>query len=157
MAKTEQEKMVTGELFDVYDAELVAQRDAARQQVEAFNALGESDPDESERLIRKLFGATGDSVSVCIPHFGVTMATIFTSMMISLPTMTVSCWTWVPFTLANTACWDRKFRFILLTIRLNQNCGVMGPWVLASPSRWGMMSGSAVAPSFVRALRWVTT
>lgn len=64
MAKTEQEKMVTGELFDVYDAELVAQRDAARQQVEAFNALGESDPEESERLIRKLFGATGDSVSV---------------------------------------------------------------------------------------------
>ncbi|WP_341780080.1 sugar O-acetyltransferase [Levilactobacillus sp. HBUAS70063] len=64
MGKTEQEKMVAGELFDVYDDELVAQRAAARKQVEAINALGESDPEQTEKLIKKLFGSTGKDVSV---------------------------------------------------------------------------------------------
>ncbi|QMU08042.1 sugar O-acetyltransferase [Levilactobacillus suantsaii] len=65
MARTEKEKMLAGnELFDVYDAELVAERAAARQQLEAFNALGETDPQRSQQLIRQLFGATGDAVSV---------------------------------------------------------------------------------------------
>ncbi|MFC6290912.1 sugar O-acetyltransferase [Levilactobacillus angrenensis] len=64
MAKTEKEKMVTGELFNVYDPELVAERGAARDQVEALNALGESDPEESTRRVKALFGATGDAVEV---------------------------------------------------------------------------------------------
>ncbi|MCH5463753.1 sugar O-acetyltransferase [Levilactobacillus tujiorum] len=64
MAKSEKEKMITGELFAVYDDELVAERAAARKQVEAINALGESDPEQSQRLVKKLFGATGKDVSV---------------------------------------------------------------------------------------------
>jgi len=44
MAKSEKQKMITGELFNVYDPELVAERGVARDQVEALNALGESDP-----------------------------------------------------------------------------------------------------------------
>ncbi|MGP4117846.1 sugar O-acetyltransferase [Levilactobacillus zymae] len=57
--------MIAGnQLFNVYDDELVAERAAARKQVEAFNALGESDPAKSQALIRQLFGSTGDAVSV---------------------------------------------------------------------------------------------
>lgn len=65
MGLTEKEKMIAGnQVFDVYDDELVAERAAARKQVEAFNALGESDPKKSQALIRQLFGHTGESVSV---------------------------------------------------------------------------------------------
>ncbi|CAJ1228878.1 maltose O-acetyltransferase [Levilactobacillus zymae] len=65
MGLSEKEKMIAGnQLFNVYDDELVAERAAARKQVEAFNALGESDPAKSQALIRQLFGSTGDAVSV---------------------------------------------------------------------------------------------
>lgn len=64
MIKSEKAKMLAGEQFDVYDAELVAERAATRQQVEAFNALGETDPTVSEQLIKQLFGSTGLSCSV---------------------------------------------------------------------------------------------
>lgn len=62
--KTEQEKMVSGELFSVYDEELVAQRATARELVEQFNALGERDPDQSQYLIKQLFGSTGAACHV---------------------------------------------------------------------------------------------
>ncbi|HAT54916.1 MAG TPA: maltose O-acetyltransferase [Lactobacillus sp.] len=64
MTKSNKEKMLTGEIFDVYDDELVAERAAARQQVEQFNALGEMHPKESATLIKRLFGATGPECSV---------------------------------------------------------------------------------------------
>lgn len=64
MDKSEKEKMITGELFNVYDPELVAERGAARQQVEALNELGEQDPEKSQQLVKRLFGATGDQVEV---------------------------------------------------------------------------------------------
>lgn len=62
--KTEKEKMISGELFNVYDPELLADRAAARDQVAALNALGESDPVESQKRVKRLFGATGDAVEV---------------------------------------------------------------------------------------------
>lgn len=64
MDKSEKEKMITGELLNVYDPELVAERGAARQQVEALNELGEQDPEKSQQLVKRLFGATGDQVEV---------------------------------------------------------------------------------------------
>jgi maltose O-acetyltransferase len=62
--KSEKAKMLAGELFNVYDPELVSERAAARQQVEAFNQLGETDPQQSRTLIKQLFGATGEKVEV---------------------------------------------------------------------------------------------
>lgn len=43
--KTEKEKMLAGEVFNVYDPELVKERQYARQLVERFNALGRDEPD----------------------------------------------------------------------------------------------------------------
>lgn len=62
--KSEKAKMLAGELFNVYDPELVSERAAARQQVEAFNQLGETDPQQSRTIIKQLFGATGEKVEV---------------------------------------------------------------------------------------------
>lgn len=62
--KTEKEKMLNGEVFNVYDPELVAERQHARSLVEQFNALGETDPQASEQLIRQLFGRVGTGCEV---------------------------------------------------------------------------------------------
>lgn len=62
--KTEKEKMLSGEVFNVYDDELVAERKRARDLVEKFNALGETDPKQSEQLIRQLFGHVGNDCEV---------------------------------------------------------------------------------------------
>ncbi|MCM2635855.1 maltose O-acetyltransferase, partial [Lactiplantibacillus plantarum] len=64
MDKSEKEKMITGELFNVYDPELIAERGVARQQVETLNALGEQNPEKSQQLVKQLFGATGAQVEV---------------------------------------------------------------------------------------------
>ena len=64
MIKSEKEKMIAGELFNVYDSELVRERAVARQQVEAFNQLGEMNPPKSQQIIKQLFGATGDKIEV---------------------------------------------------------------------------------------------
>jgi maltose O-acetyltransferase len=62
--KTEKEKMLAGEVFQVYDPQLVAERAHAREIVEKFNALGETDPQQSEQLIRQLFGHVGKDCEV---------------------------------------------------------------------------------------------
>ncbi|MGV0168184.1 sugar O-acetyltransferase [Furfurilactobacillus sp. WILCCON 0119] len=56
--------MRAGRLFDVYDHDLVARRAAAREQVERFNALGETNPAASAAIIKGLFGASGPKCSV---------------------------------------------------------------------------------------------
>ena len=45
--KTEKEKMLAGDVFNVYDPVLVQERRRARDLVEQFNALGETDPQKS--------------------------------------------------------------------------------------------------------------
>lgn len=62
--KTEKEKMLAGDVFNVYDPVLVQERRRARDLVERFNALGETDPQKSEALIRQLFGQVGDGCEV---------------------------------------------------------------------------------------------
>ncbi|MYV17018.1 sugar O-acetyltransferase [Furfurilactobacillus milii] len=64
MIKTNKQRMLAGDIFDVYDAELVAERAEARKQIEEFNALGERDPEHSTAIIKKLFGETGQDCSV---------------------------------------------------------------------------------------------
>lgn len=62
--KTEKEKMLAGEVFNVYDPELVKERQYARQLVERFNALGEMNPTASNTVIRRLFGHVGEKCEV---------------------------------------------------------------------------------------------
>ena len=62
--KTEKEKMLAGEVFNVYDPELVKERQYARQLVERFNALGEMNPIASNTVIRQLFGYVGKKCEV---------------------------------------------------------------------------------------------
>ena len=62
--KTEKEKMLAGEVFNVYDPELVKERQYARQLVERFNALGEMNPTASNTVIRQLFGHVGEKCEV---------------------------------------------------------------------------------------------
>ena len=62
--KTEKEKMLVGEVFNVYDPELVKERQYARQLVERFNALGEMNSTASNTVIRQLFGHVGEKCEV---------------------------------------------------------------------------------------------
>nr|WP_220477098.1 sugar O-acetyltransferase [Limosilactobacillus rudii] len=62
--KTEKEKMLAGEVFNVYDPELVRERQYARKLVERFNALGEVNPQASTEIIRQLFGHVGQNCEV---------------------------------------------------------------------------------------------
>lgn len=62
--KTEKEKMLSGEVFNVYDSRLVRERYYARKLVERFNALGELNPEASKGIIRQLFGHVGKGYEV---------------------------------------------------------------------------------------------
>ncbi|MBD5806368.1 sugar O-acetyltransferase [Limosilactobacillus walteri] len=62
--KTEKEKMLAGEVFKVYDHQLVHERQYARKLVERFNAMGEENPEASEQIIRQLFGHVGKGCEV---------------------------------------------------------------------------------------------
>ena len=67
--KTEREKMLDGELYDPFDAELVAGRTRARELCRALNASGEAEQDERRRILMALFGAGGDSVWMQPPFY----------------------------------------------------------------------------------------
>ena len=66
---TEREKMLAGELYDPLDAELVAARERARDLCQALNAGREADRDDRRRVVRALFGAGGDTVTVQPPFY----------------------------------------------------------------------------------------
>jgi maltose O-acetyltransferase len=66
---TEREKMLAGELYDPFDAELVAGRVRARDLCQSLNATRESDAEERRRILVELFGAGGDSVWMQPPFF----------------------------------------------------------------------------------------
>lgn len=68
-AKSERQKMLEGELYDPLDAELIAARTRARDLCQALDATGEAEQDERRRLLRELFGAGGDTVSIQPPFF----------------------------------------------------------------------------------------
>jgi maltose O-acetyltransferase len=66
---TERQKMLAGELYDPFDAELVAGRARARDLCQALNATREAEHEERRRILRALFGSGGDSVWMQPPFF----------------------------------------------------------------------------------------
>ncbi len=66
---TEWDRMRAGELYDPFDAELVAARTRARNLCQDLNTTREADQDLRRRLTRELFGAGGDSVWMQPPFY----------------------------------------------------------------------------------------
>lgn len=66
---TEREKMLAGELYDPFDAELVAARERARDLCQGLNATRESQQTERRQILLKLFGTGGDSVWMQPPFY----------------------------------------------------------------------------------------
>lgn len=60
-AKTEKEKMLSGELYQAADPELVKDRLNARRLTRLFNETLETDDEQRKTLIRELFGTTGSN------------------------------------------------------------------------------------------------
>jgi maltose O-acetyltransferase len=67
--KTEHQKMLSGELYDPMDPELVAARAHARDLCRALNATRDAEEEERRRILHELFGAGGDSVWMQPPFF----------------------------------------------------------------------------------------
>lgn len=59
-AKSEKEKMVSGELYFAADPELVKERLNARRLTRLYNESLETDDDRRKEIIRELFGSTGN-------------------------------------------------------------------------------------------------
>jgi maltose O-acetyltransferase len=67
--QSERQKMVAGEMYDPFDAELVAARERARDLCQTLNATREAQHDDRRRILRELFGRGGDSVWMQPPFF----------------------------------------------------------------------------------------
>lgn len=67
--RTEREKMLAGELYDAFDAELVSGRDRARDLCQTLNSTREGDRELRRDLLRKLFGKSGETVWMQPPFF----------------------------------------------------------------------------------------
>ena len=61
---SEREKMVAGLAYDPGDPELVGLRRAARLATEAFNQTSTEHRDERSRMLKGLFGSTGETIHV---------------------------------------------------------------------------------------------
>jgi maltose O-acetyltransferase len=66
---TERQKMITGELYDAMDPELVALREHARDLCQMLNATREREQEERRRILRQLFGTGGDTVWMQPPFY----------------------------------------------------------------------------------------
>ena len=62
--KTEKEKMLSGELYDGGDAQLVKEREHARRLTRLFNQTLETEYNERRSLLKSLFGAIGDQIYI---------------------------------------------------------------------------------------------
>jgi maltose O-acetyltransferase len=67
--RTENDKMLAGELYDPLDSELVRARNRARDLCQELNATRERDQDARRLLLKQLFGRGGDSVWMQPPFF----------------------------------------------------------------------------------------
>jgi len=67
--RTEQEKMLAGEMYNPLDPGLVAGRTRARDLCLALNSTGESQQEERRQILRDLFGTGGDTVWMQPPFF----------------------------------------------------------------------------------------
>lgn len=66
---TELEKMLAGELYDPFDADLVKARNHARDLCWELNATLENEPERRREILLQLFGMGGDSVWMQPPFF----------------------------------------------------------------------------------------
>ncbi len=64
---TEKEKMLRGQLYNPYVAELTEGRKRARKLIRAFNALTEEEEEKRQAIIRQLFGRVGASFFIESP------------------------------------------------------------------------------------------
>ncbi|KHF40100.1 maltose acetyltransferase domain-containing protein [Halalkalibacter okhensis] len=62
--KTEKEKMLNGELYQAADPELVKERLNARRLTRLFNESLETDEDKRIKLLKELFGSTGEALYI---------------------------------------------------------------------------------------------
>lgn len=66
---TEREKMLSGELYNALDPELVLAREKAKDICQDLNATREGDQQTRRRLLTELFGSGGDSVWIQPPFY----------------------------------------------------------------------------------------
>ncbi len=66
--KTEKEKMLTGELYNPADPELVKERNNARRLTRLYNQTLETEDNKRMDLLKQLFGSTGETL-VIEPNF----------------------------------------------------------------------------------------
>src|SRR3982751_5552658 len=66
---TEREKMLGGELYNAFDAELVAARTRSRTLCQQLNATPEAESDERRRILSHLFCRGGDTVWMQPPFY----------------------------------------------------------------------------------------
>ena len=62
IVRSEKEKMLAGELYDPFDAELVRARERAKDLCHDLNATRERDQDARRSILKQLFGQGGESV-----------------------------------------------------------------------------------------------
>lgn len=67
MMKTEKEKMLAGQLYQAFGAELLAEREQAKEALYRYNQLHPSLKEQQRAIIKHLFGATGNSFLVESP------------------------------------------------------------------------------------------
>jgi maltose O-acetyltransferase len=67
--RTEFEKMLSGDLYDALDVELVQARERARDLCQDLNATRERDQETRRRILIELFGQGGDSVWMQPPFY----------------------------------------------------------------------------------------
>ncbi len=66
---TEKEKMLSGEMYDATDPQLAAERRRARDLCKLLNESHDSEQELRNRIIRELFGRTGDEVWIEPPFY----------------------------------------------------------------------------------------
>ena len=66
---TEKEKMLTGQLYDASDAQLVRERHAARLLFQKINSTGEDQKAERDQLFYELMGEAGEGLYIEPPFY----------------------------------------------------------------------------------------
>ncbi|KAB8315717.1 sugar O-acetyltransferase [Tolypothrix campylonemoides VB511288] len=67
MEKTEKQKMLAGELYLGFDAELVAERNFALRLLRMYNSTTEEQQEERFQILQELFGQVGQNVTILPP------------------------------------------------------------------------------------------
>ncbi len=66
---TEKEKMLTGEMYDAMDPQLVTERRRARELCNALNDSHDAERELRERILMELFGTVGDAIWIEPPFY----------------------------------------------------------------------------------------